>query len=463
MRWARWVLRRLVERRRRLGVSLVIALSLEVVLLQLHDTRWLRDKQDVAIDWMMQMYSGTAPGAGRGLPFTIIDIDEQTYRTWEEPLVIPRDRLAELIRFVVERNPAVVVVDVDLSRRSGPGDAVLERYLAGLGAGLHAVSLASGPATRPPRSHILLARTFREALPPKHGYERRPSFLDDITAGIPGIHWAAPLFELSDDLVVRRWRLIETVCADSRTERVASFQLLALALTMYPSALDDLDRMRDLQSDACQRVDGAPRSRGTRTLRLGSRDLHVDDGLAKRIIYTIPWKLAEPTDARPMVVLADGRRVPSLIHLSAGKVLMQTQTLASEFVAGRVVVIGGSFADARDVYPTPIGPMPGMFIIVNAINSLWQFDEFRAVPWWVTLLMTALLTILMAVAFTLFSSFWASVACGAAVVLIVVPASLFLLRSGVWLDFAAPLVAVELHQAYEELKEKRRKLWPKRG
>lgn len=167
----------------------------------------------------MRMYSGTTPGAGRGLPFTIVDIDEQTYRSWEEPLVIPRDRLAGLIRFAVERSPAVVVVHVDLSRRSGPGDAVLERYLAGLGPGLHAVGLASGPAIGSARSPILLARTFREALPPKQGYERRPSFLDGITAGIPSIHWAAPLFEISEDLVVRRWRLIETVCADNRMER----------------------------------------------------------------------------------------------------------------------------------------------------------------------------------------------------------------------------------------------------
>lgn len=455
----RRLLRRLVERRGRLAWSLVIGLSIEVVLLQLHDTRWLRDKEDVAIDWMMRMYSGTAPAAGRGLPFTIVDIDEQTYRAWEEPPVLPRDRLAGLIRFAVERGPAVVVVDVDLSRRTGPGDAVLERYLASLG--LHTASMAGAPGSALPP--ILLARTFREALPPKQGYELRPSFLDGISAGISSIRWAAPLFELGEDLAVRRWRLIETVCADNRAESILSFQLLAVALTMHPPAVDDLQRMRDLRSNACQYGDGAHRSDETRIVRLGSRDLHVDDNVAKRIIYTIPWKLAAPTDVRPMVMLSDGRQVPFLIRLSAGDVLARPQSFGPDYIARRVVVIGGSFADARDTYPTPIGPMPGMFIVVNAINSLWQFDEFRPVPWWATLVVTTLLIVLMAVAFTAFSSFWASVVCGSAIIVVVVPASLLLFRSGIWLDFAVPLLAVELHQAYEELKEKRHKLIPRRG
>lgn len=460
MAWGRWLLRRLVERRRRLAWSLVIGLSIEIVLLQLHDTRWLREKQDIAIDWMMQMYSGTAPAGGRGLPFTIIDIDEQTYRAWEEPLVLPRDRLAGLIRFAVERDPAVVVVDVDLSRRSNQGgDVVLGRYLAGLAT--HPVSPTSTPGPAPPP--ILLARTFREVLPPGRGYELRASFLDGTSAGIPTIHWAAPLFELGEDLIVRRWRLIETVCADDRAESVPSFQLLVVALTMQPPTVDDLGRMRDLRSSACQPADGAGRSGGARTVRLGSRQLRVDDNLAKRIIYTIPWKLAEPTDIRPMIVLADGRQVPFLIRLSARDVLGRPQPFGRDQIAGRVVVIGGSFADARDIYSTPIGPMPGMFIIVNAINSLWQFDEFRPVPVWGTLLVTALLIVLMAIAFTGFSSFWASVACGAAIVVTVVPASLFLFRSGIWLDFALPLLAVEAHQAYEELKEKRHKLPRHRG
>ena len=65
------------------------------------------------------MYEGTEPVLGRpSVPFTIIDIDD-TYRAWKEPLAIPREALLQLIQFAVEQGAMAVVVDVDLSDRTG--------------------------------------------------------------------------------------------------------------------------------------------------------------------------------------------------------------------------------------------------------------------------------------------------------------------------------------------------------
>jgi hypothetical protein len=69
--------------------------------------------------------------------------------------------------------------------------------------------------------------------------------------------------------------------------------------------------------------------------------------------------------------------------LPAHHVVAAPHHVSSEAVAGRIVIIGGSFADGRDIYGTPIGPMPGAFLLVNSVYSLLHARELRHLPEWV--------------------------------------------------------------------------------
>jgi CHASE2 domain-containing sensor protein len=180
--------------KRRLPRSLLVGMGISIGLLFLHGHPWLEEKEDAAVDWVMQLQWGTAPTKS-AVPFAVLDIDEPTYRSWGEPFHTPRDRLLKLIDYAVRGGAALVVVDVDLSQRGHDpaADAGLRDYLAHYG----------GPRARP----ILLVRTFREPLSQEavSGAPNRPedvplpdvrrSFLeeDPDIARSPLIHWGSSL------------------------------------------------------------------------------------------------------------------------------------------------------------------------------------------------------------------------------------------------------------------------------
>ena len=141
---------------------------------------------------------------------------------------------------------------------------------------------------------------------------------------------------------------------------------------------------------------------------------------------------------------------------------MQGQSsIDTSWLAGRVAVIGSSYDDSRDIHITPIGEMPGIMILVNAIHSFWLNGEIKPLPILTKLLVQVLLIVLMSLAFARFKSFWGMVVSGGVVILAILPVSFLVFRYGLWLDFALPLLAVQLHEmasAFTEvIKEQRDK------
>jgi hypothetical protein len=59
----------------------------------------------------------------------------------------------------------------------------------------------------------------------------------------------------------------------------------------------------------------------------------------------------------------------------------------------------------------------------------------------------------MSLVFALMSSFWGMVVSSVAVVIALLPLSFLFFRTGVWLDFAIPLMAVQVQQFAAEFKE----------
>jgi CHASE2 domain-containing sensor protein len=75
-------------------------------------------------------------------------------------------------------------------------------------------------------------------------------------------------------------------------------------------------------------------------------------------------------------------------------------------------------------------------------------------------LMGLLLIILISMAFSFFNSFWGMFLSGGLIILAIIPLSFLFFRSGVWLDFAAPLTAIQLHQIAARIEEYRKKSNP---
>jgi hypothetical protein len=358
----------------------------------------------------------------------------------------PRGKLLALLRAATAGNPVALVVDLDLTRHSGLNglapsaeDDSLSRFLRSYG----------GPAP------IILARPLLEDLegqrlpqPVSAWYEPLP----DSVARF--VSWATVQFVQEYDGVIRRWRLWEPVCANGTPGVLPSIQLAVGAATnpaTPPAVLaHSLARMAPSSCAMGGELEGA-----LDVPVFGHTLEPLDETLPQRIIYSLTW----PPDARParMVRLANGTIVPALLRIPASQVT--ESAVDRRLLEGRVVVIGGSYADSRDWYATPLGQMPGMAVVVNAIESLRSYGQYGTGEKLLKWIVMVALVIITSLAYARFHPLVATLLVLPLIYLAVLPISFYLFRSGTWLGFTAPLLGIQLHELIASAED----AWATRG
>ena len=427
-------------------VGLTIALLTHVF----QETEPVRKLEDAGLDWMIGMYRGVPRSSSTDLrPILFLDIDERSYRHWGEPLFTPRDKLLKLIRYAVEGGAAAVIVDVELSSTSGNNDQALQDYLSNFDAGL------------PHAPEILLVRGIRMPVLKEDGLvEQRRSFLDDSVKNNSHLHWAAPLYQLDEDAIVRRWRLWEATCVKygtTGTEQVSalpSFQLLASVLLKEGNngARNLQNALQGQLPASCKNTANEGKHTGKDSIRVGDVRFHaIGNSVETRILYSIPWRL-KSGESYPKVDWQGDPNYP-LFTIKPAVVVTETVEPKPADLQGQVVFIGSSFADSRDIYSTPIGAMPGVMINANAFLSFYQNGEAEESPWLKNGL-KVLLIVVIAVVFAQLPGIVAKAVASFVTLLFILPASFWLFRSGVWIDFVLPLAAVEFHAMAVEFEEK---------
>ena len=428
--------------------GILVGIFLAFVTQLFNEADAFRKVEDAGLDWMISMYRGVPRPETTSLrPIVFLDIDERSYRHWGEPMSAPRDKVLRLIRYAVESGASIVMVDVELSRTISADDNAINDYLSGLAQRM----------TPPPE--IILARGLRLPTEPVDGLiEQRQSFLDDVPNRNPHVHWAAPLFQVDEDAVVRRWRLWETTCeatsdtAQGRAVTLPSFQLLATVLIKDPNNPSRLKQAlqehippgSDCATKAVKQSSNAIYNLGGVQFRFSENDLE------KRILYSLPWRLKKG-ERYPSISWKGEPEYP-LFSIKPAVVVTEGLNISSD-LKGQVVIIGSSYADTRDIFPTPLGSMPGAIIIANAFLSFYQNGEVAELPWLENALRLVLI-VAVAVVFAYLPNFTAKMIASAITLLLLIPATFLLFTSGVWLDFAIPLMAVEFHAMYGEFDEK---------
>ncbi|MEE9355653.1 MAG: CHASE2 domain-containing protein [Methylococcaceae bacterium] len=432
--------------------NMLIGLGIAIGLTLLHGNKTLRDLEDGGVDWAMRLYRGT-PSSVMNVPMVLFDIDEKTHRSWGEPVSTPRDKLLDLIRLAVESQAAVVVVDIDVSRRLSDtnADNALKDYLAGLSAcGENPKQACAG------KPLIVLMRTFHGQLPAEKEFlrQQRASFLDDVVARSANIVWANPAFFRDWDGVVRRWLLWEPTCRDQVPHALPSVQLAVAAyLTEKELGVRTLLAQLDsLRPETCKKsadfIELSERS-ADKIMDLGKHQINLRDvTLQQRILYRIPWLIKAEAKAK---IDFNGQKVDVFSTRTAHSLTDAKQPIDTQSLKGRIVLIGNSTQDSRDFYQTPLGKiMPGVVILSNAIHSLMEHGQFRPPSLWLKLVIEALLILIMSYLFARFNSFWGMFISGLTIVVALIPLSVWMFGQGLWIDFAIPLLAVELHEMAAE-------------
>lgn len=126
-----------------------------------------------------------------------------------------------------------------------------------------------------------------------------------------------------------------------------------------------------------------------------------------------------------------------------------------QLLDGRIVVIGQTYPEASDSHITPLGRMAGALVLVNAIDSMDRHQLMRTPSGVVT--WTIALALIVPIG-ALFAWLTSALAAFTAAVLVVVTAgvgSFFWFGHGVWLNFAAPLIGILIHNQLDAHKERK--------
>ena len=283
------------------------------------------------------------------VPVTIVDIDSATYQAWGSPPITPRDKLFSLIDRISRLAPLAIVIDVNLAATPARDVVNLATFIDRRDAG--------GPSVQPP---LLLVRRLAPDPKGNEAAAQLPAIhpgLETAVRDTATVKWVSALVTPEDDATVRKWRAFHALCGETPPRAMPSIALAVEVLRRdgikaYP-ALEQ--RLGDEAAKACG---------GKATPNAAAaRALFVPD-YAVPVPYMFGWSaVSDPyfqtTDT------ANGRR-PLLVRISAHDMERAT-ALSPDPFERRVVLIGASHPDSQDFRRTPLGTMPGVYVLANTV------------------------------------------------------------------------------------------------
>ena len=110
---------------------------------------------------------------------------------------------------------------------------------------------------------------------------------------------------------------------------------------------------------------------------------------------------------------------------------------------GKIVLIGASFGESRDFFPTPRGLMSGVEIHANIIHTILSRAQIMPAAHWVGVALSLVFALVMSVLLAFFRPMVATIVSVTAIPLVLIPLSyLAFARLGIWVDFVTPLLAI---------------------
>jgi adenylate cyclase len=104
--------------------------------------------------------------------------------------------------------------------------------------------------------------------------------------------------------------------------------------------------------------------------------------------------------------------------------------------------VGATFAESRDIFPTPTGLMAGVEIHAHMVNTLLSRRALLPPPWYLNVALLTLVCVSISVLSLWLRPLWLALV-GLALVAGLVAASYEAhTRGGYWLDFLAPLIGM---------------------
>jgi adenylate cyclase len=345
-------------------------------------------------------------------------------------------RAVDTFLFLRDRVPApeivLVVVDDDAFQALGQRQPLSRRYVADLadfllksGARVVAFDLVITTPSVSAEDQALLATVRRwsaeragsllfasVAMPgDKGGYRLLPPFSAELTGLVGFVN--APL---GADGMVRRFAPLLPAAGGGQLPGLAVIALAASA-GVPPRQLAE-------QIAADRGAIALPVRGGTGRLAVAEAPVAQLAGRPWRIDYAGPPGAFTTFPSEPLLALARRNIEPD----------------PDNPFRDRIVLVGATFAESRDFYPTPTGLMSGVEIQAHMVNTLLSRRTLLPPPWYLNLILLTVVCVSISVLSLWLRPVWLTLA-GLALVAVLVTASYeAYARGGYWLDFLAPLL-----------------------
>jgi len=434
-------------------INIAIGVTIALAIIVARDNRIVVAAQNWALDVAMQGAAEANGARDRVRPaLTFIDIDEETWRNprWGggEPFRAPRKGLLALVDYALEHEARYLVVDVIVESRDDPEDIEFAHEIEKRATRLEET-----------KQHLFFVRTIRD---PLKGLEQlapqlRSSPVDAAIRRHPEqLHAVEPYFRVSRDGVLRTWQMWRIGCrSDAESGRghwevMPSVQLAIASLVQTPEGPQRfaIPWSAPIEAEPCA-VDLTALAQENAIGTGVQSDERVQDWLRTRPDITGFDELPESTGDLSSHIFFKFHYPPNSWQvrlIPALNVLESTFHGQNPDFAHGVVVIGQSFEAARDQHATPLGAMPGAMVLINSINSILDVKLLREPNRICEVIFELISIILIGYLFARFDSFTATVGIFLTFVPILIGLNYLLLRSGIWLDFAVPLLGIFAHR-----------------
>lgn len=372
-----------------IGVALVIALSPQAKIGKFIDAI-LKPDNAIVLRWL-------AITSNDGMPVTVVDIDDRTFQAWDQPSVTPRRELFGLVDIIARRKPALVLVDVDIT---GSND------IAELDLTISALEKLQADKTGPLivlMRRLWAGKTHAEVPsfggPSGRAAGERLAQIERIVETSPRLIWASAVHGVDGDGLIRTWRLAEAACNSVGDVPVRGFltpyvitaHLMNQPQQLRQPAVADLKRWaRGFAAKICSSP-GKPNSvlkeasLGKLVFRSSTLPLPFHYG-------TIPGETdgVRARNDRGDSVVGYLTRTAAEVLANEPAYIGSSPDFCASLVGGalpcayahdRIVLIGASHVDSRDLHYTPLGLMAGVNIIANGL--IGAKSALGARPWFV--------------------------------------------------------------------------------
>ncbi len=403
-------LERFSPRARRVARALVLGIAVSVAVTALSRLGALAGWETRAVDAFL-FFRDRVPSP----EVVLVVIDEEAFQGLGERQPLPRRYLADLGDFLLRSGARVVAFDVVLRARSDPKEdqalvAVTRRWdREGAGRLVFATLAVPRKGVGPERYDA--SQPFSPELQGLFGFTNAP---------------------LGEDGVIRRMAPV-LPAGDGGLLPSFAFTAVAAYAGTTPSALDRmLAAGRELPLPV-RRAGGSP---------LAERPISLTSLSARlwRIDFAGPPGTFTAFPGDPLVRMARSKADPALDNPFRGK----------------IVLVGATFQESRDFYPTPVGLMPGVEIQAHMVHTLLT-RRLEQPPHWalnLSLLVGACLTV--AVLSLWLRPVWLLLVCLGIVAGFATVSYEAYITGGYWLDFVAPFVGMRVYLQGSQLLARRR-------